>query len=96
MKLLNRLRALFRKEELDRELSDEMTFHLEKQIEQNMEVGMNAVAQGPHSGPAALSMRGVILLTRLENLLAGLGGRPKPPPEGPQGWSASPALRDLT
>jgi CubicO group peptidase (beta-lactamase class C family) len=35
MKLFHRLRALFRKEELDRELSDEMTFHLEKEISLN-------------------------------------------------------------
>jgi len=41
-KLLHRLRALFRKEELDRELSDEMAFHLEKQIEQNIAAGMSA------------------------------------------------------
>jgi putative ABC transport system permease protein len=41
-KLLHRLRALFRKEELDQELSDEMAFHLEKQIEQNIAAGMRA------------------------------------------------------
>jgi putative ABC transport system permease protein len=41
-KLLHRLRALFRKEELDQELSDEMAFHLEKQIEQNIAAGMSA------------------------------------------------------
>jgi hypothetical protein len=34
MKFLRRLGALFRKEELDQELSDELAFHLEKQIEQ--------------------------------------------------------------
>src|ERR1039458_978310 len=42
MKLLHRLRALFRKEELNQELSDELAFHLEKQIEQNVEAGMSA------------------------------------------------------
>ena len=42
MKLLHRLRALFRKEELDQELSDELAFHLEKQIEQNVAAGMSA------------------------------------------------------
>jgi predicted permease len=42
MKLLQRLRALFRKEELDRELSEEMAFHLENQIERNIEAGMSA------------------------------------------------------
>ena len=42
MKLLHRLRALFRKDGLDQELSDEMAFHLEKQIEQNVAAGMSA------------------------------------------------------
>ncbi|MGD1105229.1 MAG: ABC transporter permease, partial [Terriglobia bacterium] len=42
MKFLRRLPALFRKEELDQELSDELAFHLEKQIEQNMAAGMSA------------------------------------------------------
>ena len=42
MNLLHRLRALFRKDGLDRELSEEMTFHLEKQIELNMAAGMSA------------------------------------------------------
>ncbi len=42
MKLFHRLRALFRKDELDQELSDEMAFHLEKQIEQNISAGMSA------------------------------------------------------
>jgi len=42
MKLLHRLRALFRREKLDRELSDEVLFHLEKQIEQNVAAGMSA------------------------------------------------------
>ena len=41
MKMLRRLRALFRKEELDQELSDELSFHLEKQIEQNVAAGMS-------------------------------------------------------
>ena len=42
MKFFRRLRALFRKEELDQQLSDELTFHLEKQIEQNLAAGMSA------------------------------------------------------
>jgi len=42
MKLPRHLRALFRKEELDQQLSDEMAFHLEKQIEQNLAKGMTA------------------------------------------------------
>jgi predicted permease len=42
MKLFHRLRALFRKDGLDQELSEEMTFHLEKQIEQNIAAGMSA------------------------------------------------------
>ncbi len=40
MNLLHKLHALFRKEELDQELSEEMAFHLEKQIEQNLATGM--------------------------------------------------------
>src|SRR5208337_4880791 len=42
MKFFHRLRALFRKEELDQELSDELAFHLEKQVEQNLAAGMSA------------------------------------------------------
>jgi predicted permease len=42
MKFSRRLRALFRKDELDQQLSDEMAFHLEKQIEQNIAAGMSA------------------------------------------------------
>ena len=42
MKFFRRLRALFRKEELDQQLSDELAFHLEKQIEQNIAAGMSA------------------------------------------------------
>jgi putative ABC transport system permease protein len=42
MKFLRRLRALFRKEELNLQLSDELGFHLQKQIEQNMAAGMSA------------------------------------------------------
>jgi len=40
MKLLRRLRLLFQKNQLNEQLSDEMTFHLEKQIEQNLAAGM--------------------------------------------------------
>ena len=42
MKPLHRLRALLRKEEVNQELSEELAFHLEKQIEQNMAKGMTA------------------------------------------------------
>jgi predicted permease len=42
MKFVRRLRALFRKEELNQHLSDELAFHLEKQIELNMVAGMSA------------------------------------------------------
>ena len=42
MKFLRRLRLLFRRERLDQQLSDELRFHLEKQIEQNMAAGMSA------------------------------------------------------
>jgi putative ABC transport system permease protein len=41
MKFFGRLRALFRKEELNEQLSDELRFHLEKQIEQNLAAGMS-------------------------------------------------------
>jgi predicted permease len=36
-----RLRALFRKAEMERELEEEMRFHLEKEVEQNMARGMS-------------------------------------------------------
>jgi len=42
MKFLRCLHTLFRREELDQHLSDELAFHLEKQIEQNMAAGMSA------------------------------------------------------
>ena len=41
-KFRGHLRALFRKEELNEALSDEMAFHLEKQIEKNVAAGMSA------------------------------------------------------
>jgi len=41
-KLKKRLRALFRKDDLERELDDELRFHLEKEFEQNLARGMNA------------------------------------------------------
>ena len=41
MKLLRKLRALFRKETLDREMSEEMRLHLELQTEKNIAAGMN-------------------------------------------------------
>ena len=40
MKLYRRLRALFRKEELNQQLSDELAFHVSKQTEQNLVAGM--------------------------------------------------------
>ncbi|MGO8792322.1 MAG: ADOP family duplicated permease [Terriglobia bacterium] len=40
MRLFRRLRALFRKEEFDHQLADEMAFHLAKQIEQSLAAGM--------------------------------------------------------
>ena len=40
MKFFRRLRGLFRKEQLDQQLSAELGFHLEKQIEQNIAAGM--------------------------------------------------------
>ena len=40
-KLKRRLHALFRKDELERELDDELRFHLEKEMEQNLARGMN-------------------------------------------------------
>jgi putative ABC transport system permease protein len=41
-KLKRRLRALFRKSEMERELEDELRFHLEKEFEQNVTRGINA------------------------------------------------------
>src|SRR5215208_4188850 len=39
-KLKQRLRALFRKAELEQELDDELRFHLEKEVERNLACGM--------------------------------------------------------
>jgi predicted permease len=41
-RLKRRLRALFRSADLERELDDELRFHLEKEIEQNIARGMSA------------------------------------------------------
>lgn len=41
-RLKQRLRALFRKDAVEQELDDELRFHLEKEIEQNILRGMNA------------------------------------------------------
>ena len=41
MKFLRRLRALFQKDELNQQLSDELAFHVAKQTEQNLAAGMN-------------------------------------------------------
>jgi hypothetical protein len=40
-KLRLRLRALFRKAEMERELDEELRFHLEKEIEHNLARGMD-------------------------------------------------------
>ena len=61
MKILHRLRALFRKEELDQQLSDELAFHFEKQIEQNV-----AAARNLSFTPAELQ--------RIEEIIAPAGG----------------------
>src|SRR5208282_617370 len=42
MKFFRGLRLWFRKDQLDQQLSDELRFHLEKQIEQNLAAGMSA------------------------------------------------------
>src|ERR1035441_10187381 len=42
MKLFHRLRALFRKEELDQELSEELAFHIQQETEENIAAGMSA------------------------------------------------------
>src|ERR687884_1797441 len=39
-RLFRRLRALVRKEEMERELDEEMRYHLEREIEQNLRSGM--------------------------------------------------------
>jgi len=41
MKLLRKLRTLFRKDALDREMSEEMRHHLDLQVEANLAAGMN-------------------------------------------------------
>jgi putative ABC transport system permease protein len=41
MKLRTRLRALLRKSDMDRELDEELRYHIERQIEQNIRLGMN-------------------------------------------------------
>src|SRR5262249_10904943 len=40
-KLITRLRALLRKSEVERELDDELRYHIEQQTEQNIRLGMN-------------------------------------------------------
>ena len=40
-KLLLRLRSLLRRERIDHELDDELRFHLEQQIEENLAAGMS-------------------------------------------------------
>jgi putative ABC transport system permease protein len=41
MKLIHLLRTMFRKDELNQQLTAELNFHLEKQIEQNLAAGMS-------------------------------------------------------
>ena len=40
-KLRTRLRALLRKSEMERELDEELRYHIERQTEQNIRLGMN-------------------------------------------------------
>jgi hypothetical protein len=40
-KLMTRLRALLRKSEMERELDEELRYHVEQQTEQNIRLGMN-------------------------------------------------------
>jgi len=40
-KLRTRLRALLRKSEMERELDEELSYHVERQTEQNVRLGMN-------------------------------------------------------
>src|SRR5262245_61205294 len=40
-KLRTRLRALLRKSEIERELDEELRYHIEQQTEQNIQLGMN-------------------------------------------------------
>src|SRR5262245_52915040 len=40
--LKRRLRALFKRDELEQQLDDELRYHLERQIEQNLKNGMNS------------------------------------------------------
>ena len=42
MKFFQRLRTQFRKKELDKELSEELAFHIEKETEENVAAGMSA------------------------------------------------------
>lgn len=48
-----RLRALFRKQQMDREMNDEMRFHLEMQIKDNLEAGMSPEQARPRRGEAS-------------------------------------------
>ena len=42
MKFFHRLRTQFRKQELDKDLSDEIAFHIEQETEENLAAGMSA------------------------------------------------------
>jgi len=45
-RIRRRFLALFRKDQLERELNDELRFHLERDIEENVQCGMNATDAG--------------------------------------------------
>lgn len=49
MVLLKKLKGVFRRQEIDSELNDEMRFHLEKQIETNLMAGMSAEEARRHA-----------------------------------------------
>src|ERR1035441_7325332 len=42
MKFFHRLRTQFRKQELDKDLSEELAFHIDQETEENMAAGMSA------------------------------------------------------
>src|ERR1035437_943457 len=56
MKFFNRLRTQFRKRELNKELSEELAFHIEKETKENIAAGMSA----EEAGYAALRKFGIV------------------------------------
>ena len=44
MNLLRRLRAVFRREALDREMAEEMRAHLDEQTQRNLAAGMSTTS----------------------------------------------------